>query len=94
MKPSELKKPPAAPDQWTLPHPRSDLADPPIALEEARTADTAVCRAHRGTIAHFPGASDTEGKVFFCPVGGQYWRYSKQQTGMYAPLDYGPSDFV
>lgn len=94
MKLSELKNAPTATDEWTLPHPRSDLADPPVTLEEARTAGTAVCRAHRGTIAHFPGANDTEGKVFFCPVGGIYWRYSKQQAGMYAPLEYRPSNVV
>lgn len=88
MKPSELTGGPAP--TWTMPHPASDLADPPITPDEARAAETAVCRYHNGRIGHSPTTSDIEGRVLFCPVGGQYWRYSKQQSGMYAPLDYGP----
>jgi len=64
-----------------LPFPRSEIADPPIAMDEARAADTAICRRHNGRIKTDPTQGDVEGRVYFCPIGRQYWRYSKQGGG-------------
>jgi hypothetical protein len=71
---------------WTLPYPRSDLAEPPITIEEARAAETANCRRHRGLIATSPLPSDVHGRVYFCGSGRQYWRHDSHSGGMYAPL--------
>lgn len=80
-------------DEWKLPHPRSELADPPITAEEARSAEHWICPYHNGLIAS-THTEDEYGRAFYCPVGGMYWRFTKQQSGMYAPLDYPPSDIV
>lgn len=95
MKLSELHggTEPRESSEWTLPHPASSSADPPITAAEARAADTAVCRWHNGRIVHSPTPADRYGNVYFCPVGRTYWRYSKQDSGFYAPLDY-PTDAV
>jgi hypothetical protein len=76
-----------SPDQGTpieppLPHPVSSLADPPISIEEAKTAETAICRWHGSQYTHL----NVEGRVYFCPIGGQLWRHSAKQSGMYALL--------
>lgn len=71
-----------------LPYPRSSGAEPPITVEEARAADTAICRWHNGSIAHSPTTNDVYGRVYLCPVGKSYWRYSREDAGMYAPLTY------
>ncbi len=63
----------------------SNLAKPPIQPEEASKADTSICPTHEG-IVRFTG--DAEGKVYFCPVGGEMWRYTLKRTGMNAPLSY------
>jgi hypothetical protein len=69
-------------------YPRSSLAEPPITSEEAGsvdlTIDTSVCRWHKGQLTHL----NADGKVYFCPIGQQYWRYSNQSRDMYAPLNY------
>lgn len=87
MKLSDLKKIPSAPLEWALPHIRSNLADPPITEAEARNAEHAVCRHHGGLITwqHTPSE---DGRVFYCPQGASYWRFSKKRDGMYAPLKY------
>jgi len=72
--------------EWTLPYPRSELAEPPITLEEARTAEEANCRRHGGLIATSPLPSDVHGRVYFCGAGRMYWRYDSHESGMYAPL--------
>jgi hypothetical protein len=41
---------------------------------EAESAEDATCPHHRGLIS-INGA--TEGAVFWCPIGRQYWRYRK-----------------
>jgi hypothetical protein len=83
MKLSELTaNSPVQQPEPPLPHPASSLADPPISLAEAQAAKTAICRWHRSQYGHL----NVEGRVYFCPIGGQLWRHSKQQGGMYAPL--------
>jgi hypothetical protein len=91
MKPSELSnKKPGAPEE-KLPYPRSDLAEPAITMEEARSATDAICRYHKGLIRQ---TGDKDGSVFFCPIGRQYWRYSKQIDGMFKQLNYPRGGFV
>ena len=63
----------------------SQLARPPIQPHECENVETAICVNHNGLI-RFTG--DTEGRVFYCPQGREYWRYSKTVIGMNAPLRY------
>lgn len=96
MKLSELKsfeilRQPSS-DMVEMP-PCSPLAEPSITLEEinaarSRSDQETVCRWHKGLIVTSPTATDTEGAVFYCPIGRMWWRYSKQMSGMYAPLSY------
>ncbi|HWG75352.1 MAG TPA: hypothetical protein VN660_00990 [Steroidobacteraceae bacterium] len=65
-----------------LPHPASSLADPPITLEEAQQAQDAICPFHGSQYRYL----NQEGRVYRCPIGGQLWRHSGKQGGMYAPL--------
>ena len=93
MRPSEIShvtETPAKADE-KLPYPRSDAADPAITVEEARAAQTSICRLHNGLIRE---TGDKDGAVFFCPIGRQYWRYTKQDSGMYAPLPYNAKHIV
>lgn len=46
---------------------------------------------HKGRISHSPVETDTDGKVFFCPIGRQFWRYTRNRGGMYSPLTYPKS---
>lgn len=67
----------------------SSLAEPPITIEEVREArqrgdHETVCRCHKGQFTHL----NTDGAVYFCTIGRQWWRYSRQLSGMYAPLRY------
>ena len=91
MKLSEFKavsEPQEAED--ALPYPRSDSADPPISIDEARAADASTCCWHNGRIKTDPTSSDVEGRVYFCPIGREYWRLSKHEGGLkLAPLRYG-----
>jgi hypothetical protein len=64
-----------------LPYPSSEHADPAISISEARAADTAVCCWHNGRIKTDPVQADVEGRVYLCPIGRQYWRYSKERRG-------------
>ena len=65
----------------------STLARPPIQQREAEKALTAICPNHDGLIAK---TGDKDGTVFFCPLGGEYWRYAKQQTSNFkSRLSYG-----
>lgn len=92
MRPSDMNAGQDASDSsWPLPYPRSDIAEPPITESEARAADTSICRNHKGLVSQ---TGEREGIVLFCPVGREYWRYTKRQSGMYAPLRYGPSGIV
>jgi hypothetical protein len=65
---------------------RSELADPPITIAEARAVDlggdTTVCRWHKGELAQL----NIEGRVYFCAVGRQYFRHSKQLSDFLRPL--------
>jgi hypothetical protein len=69
-----------------LPYPRSGLADPPITAAEARAVDlgrdTTVCRWHKGEFTHLC----IDGKIYFCAVGRQYWRYKRQPSDFFRPL--------
>ena len=87
MKISELQGGAPKADEWKLPYPRSEIADPPITAEEARAAATANCPHHGGLIASSHTA-DEYGRAFFCPAGGQYWRFAKLDASMYGPLEY------
>lgn len=70
-----------------LPYPTSSVADPPITVAEARAAKDSICPFHNGLVRE---TGDVEGRVFWCPVGGTYWRWTKNpaNAGMYAPLPY------
>jgi hypothetical protein len=96
MKPSELKKTgsPTIKVEESLPFKRSENADPPISFAEAKAATETVCRYHKGIIGQAGGQKDLDGTVFICPIGRQYWRYTKQTGGMFAPLRYPRGGFV
>ena len=89
MKPIELQVtgPQGASDDWKLPYPRGELADPPITEDEAHAADTTICRRHR-LIDDSSTLSEVEGRVYICGVGREYFRHSKRDEKMYAPLRY------
>lgn len=90
MKLSELPGATTPREEWSLPYPCSKIADPPISEAEARAATTANCRRHHGLIAHSPTAEDTDGRVYFCGAGRQYWRYTKKpkHATLLPPLQY------
>jgi hypothetical protein len=70
-------------------HPESSKspdARPPVQASEIESAPDATCPYHKGLISVY---GDTEGKVFWCPIGRQYWRYRKNSTdGFRAHLRY------
>jgi len=74
--------------RWTLPFPASSLAEPPINPAEAMAVDlgcdTTLCLRHPREYTYL----NTDGKVYFCPVGRMYWRYSKQPSEFLRPLRY------
>jgi len=84
MKLSEFNAAPREAED-VLPYPRSELADPPITVDEARAAATTKCRLHQ--LPDEP-QSYVEGRVYFCGIGRQYFRSSKRDEKMYAPLHY------
>lgn len=64
----------------------SPIARPPIQRAEAEGAQDSICPYHKGLIRE---TGDTESTVFWCPIGRQYWRYSKhQQNGFTTRLRY------
>lgn len=75
MKPSDLKSATGQTEE-RKPLPLSSRADPPITHEEAEAAQTSTCCRHNGLIEM---TGDKDGTVFFCPIGKQYWRYSKKK---------------
>jgi hypothetical protein len=87
VKLSELLRAPVSEElEDPLPYPRSELAEPAITIAEARAVDlardTTVCRWHRGQHTHL----NVDGKVYFCPIGQMYWRYTRQPSGFLKPL--------
>lgn len=65
----------------------STLARPPIQAHEIESAVDSVCPYHKGLIRE---TGDRPGKVFWCPIGRQYWRYEpNQQGGFTQALNYG-----
>lgn len=60
-------------------------------MHEAQAADTAICRIHNGLINQ---TGDREGSVWFCPIGGQFWRYTKEVSGFNRPLRYPKSGVI
>lgn len=70
----------------SLPYPCSEFADPPITLAEARAIDlgrdTAICRYHGGQFTHLC----VDGNVYFCAIGKQCWRYTRQPSDFLRPL--------
>lgn len=67
---------------------RSSLAEPPIAVGECNVLQVAICRFHDGRIGFSPAAGDEFGNVYFCPVGGMYWRYTQRRSGMLTPMKF------
>lgn len=63
----------------------SPLASPPIQTHEIEQAPTAICVNHNGLIRH---TGDREGRVFYCPIGKEFWRYAKSFQGINTPLRY------
>ena len=45
---------------------------------------TTLCLRHRGEYTYL----NTHGKVYFCPIGRMYWRYSKMPSEFLKPLRY------
>jgi hypothetical protein len=88
MKLSDLEAELPSEERWTLPYPASSLADPPITLAEALAVDlaqdTTLCRLHRGQHTHL----NIDGRVYFCPVGRMFWRYSNRPSEFLKPLRY------
>jgi hypothetical protein len=87
MKPSDIKAG-LAEAELELPYARSNRADPAITHAEALAAPPTNCRWHNGLIKTEPTQDDTDGKVFFCPIGKMYWRYTKSSEGFFKPLRY------
>lgn len=50
----------------------SNRARPPIQPHELEVAQDSICVYHKGLVAH---TGDKPGRVFWCPLGRQYWRY-------------------
>jgi hypothetical protein len=73
---------------YGAPYEASELAEPLITPEEAKAADTAVCRVHKGRIADGLAAGDYYGRVLWCPIGSMYWRLTKHLSGLQAPLKF------
>ena len=71
-----------------LAHPASD-ATPPITAGECEPSRVAICRYHSGRIRDGLASGDAYGRVYFCPVGGSYWRLTKTMNQMMAPLLWG-----
>lgn len=75
MKPSDFKTsgelPPASMDVAAN---ISRNAYPPISARETENAPVTTCPWHGGLIARHNSTAD-HGRVFFCPEGGQYWRF-------------------
>jgi hypothetical protein len=66
----------------------SELAEPLVTSEEAKGAETAVCRIHKGRIADQLADGDYYGRVYYCPIGGMLWRLTRHVSGMSAPLNF------
>ncbi len=69
-----------------LPYKPSPLAEPPITYAEVMgvdfAQDTSVCWWHKGEMGHLR----EDGKVYFCPVGKQYYRHQKWMAQFFKPL--------
>lgn len=75
-------------DVYSAPYGASELAEPLITPDEVANVETAVCRVHKGHITNGLAAGDYYGRVLWCPVGGMYWRLTKQLAGMNSPLTF------
>lgn len=73
---------------YGAPHEASELAEPLITPDEAKRAETAVCRVHKGRIGDQLADGDFYGRVYFCPIGSMYWRLTKHLSGLQAPLKF------
>jgi hypothetical protein len=69
-------------------YPCSTLAEPPITDAEAEAVDlgrdTTLCRLHRGQHTHL----NFDQKVYFCPTGRMFWRYTRRPSEFLRPLAY------
>jgi hypothetical protein len=92
MRPSELK---AAQNQRVetndKPLPVSKCAYPPISQEEARSAGVSICRWHGGLVRM---TGEKDGRVFYCPKGREYWRFSNKNREFYKPISYSRKGIV
>lgn len=66
-------------------------ADPPITEAEARAAPATICCRHNGLVRSF---GDKDGSVFYCPIGKQYWRYTRKGRAFYKALAYSSKGVV
>lgn len=73
---------------YGAPYGASELAHPLITPDEAKDAQTAICRLHKGRINQGLTSGDFYGRVLFCPIGQQYWRLTPRKSGMYASLSF------
>jgi hypothetical protein len=65
----------------------STVARPPIQPHELEVAQDSICVYHKGRITH---TGDRRGRVFWCPIGRQYWRYEPDRdAGFKSALPYG-----
>jgi hypothetical protein len=71
-----------------LSHPCSELAEPPITVQEATEVDlgcdTTICPWHKGQLTYL----NQDGAVYFCAIGRMYWRCAEKPSGFLAPLRY------
>lgn len=69
----------------------STLARPSISPDEAEHAEVAICRVHDGMIKTQPTPQDTDGRVYYCPIGDCAWRYTQRldDVNQLPQLQYG-----
>lgn len=69
----------------------SGLASPAIQPWEAERAEHSICFAHG---AERNLGWHVDGRVFFCPLGKEFWRVGSRKGGMYDPLPYQHSGVI
>lgn len=70
----------------------SDIARPPIQAHEIEGVDHAICPNHGGLIRE---TGDRAGRVLFCPIGMEYFRYQPNSGASFSSsLPYPKSGVV
>jgi hypothetical protein len=85
VKPSEVGNGARELPQRKLSFPVDEKAEPPISIEEALAAGSALCIRHGGLIGQ---RGEKEGMVFLCTDCRMYWRYAKRPSEFLRPLSY------